>query len=45
MGKKTTTVKRRSWEIRASVVKKLAAPQSSREENLDAEPLDQDIPF
>ena len=35
-GKKKTTVKRRGWEVRASVVKKLAAPAK---ENLDAEPV------
>jgi hypothetical protein len=29
-GKKKTTVKRRGWEVRASIVKKLAKPQSSR---------------
>jgi single-strand DNA-binding protein len=44
-GKKTTTVKRRSWEIRASIVKKLAPPQNSREEDLDAELAKEDIPF
>jgi single-strand DNA-binding protein len=44
-GEKKTAVKRRSWEIRASIVKKLVAPQSSREENLAAEPVDEDIPF
>ena len=44
-GRKKTTVKRRGWEIRASIVKKLAQQQSSREQNLDAEPLDEDIPF
>ncbi len=38
-GKKKTTVKRRGWEIRASIVRKLAQPESSREENLDAEPI------
>ena len=38
-GKKKTTVKRRGWEIRASIVRKLAQPESSREENLDAEPV------
>ena len=36
-GKKKTTVKRRGWEIRASIVKKLASPSSG--ENLDAEPI------
>lgn len=43
-GNKKTTVKRRSWEIRASIVKKLA-PQNSHEENLDAELANEDIPF
>ena len=38
-GKKKTTVKRRGWEIRANIVRKLAQPESSREENLDAEPI------
>jgi single-strand DNA-binding protein len=32
----------RNWEIRASIVKKLAQPESSREENLDAEPITED---
>jgi single-strand DNA-binding protein len=41
-GKKKTTIKRRGWEIRASLVKKLAQPESSREENLDAEPVTED---
>jgi single-strand DNA-binding protein len=41
-GKKTTTVKRRGWEIRASIVKKLTQPDNSREENLDAEPVTED---
>lgn len=36
-GKKKTTVKRRGWEIRASIVRKLA-PQAS-EGNLDAESI------
>ena len=36
-GKKKTTVKRRGWKIRASIVKKLAPPTSG--ENLDAEPI------
>jgi single-strand DNA-binding protein len=40
--KKKTTVKRRGWEIRASIVKKLAQPESSRGENLDAEPVTED---
>ena len=38
-GKKKTTVKRRGWEVRASIVRKLAQPESSRGENLDAEPI------
>ena len=41
-GKKTTTVKRRGWEIRASIVKKLTQPDNSHEENLDAEPVTED---
>jgi single-strand DNA-binding protein len=41
-GKKKTTVKRRGWEVRASIVRKLAQPESSREENLDAEPVTED---
>ena len=32
----------RSWEIRVSLVKKLEQPESSREENLDAEPITED---
>ncbi len=39
-GKKKTTVKRRGWEIRASIVRKLAAPQAG--ENLDADPITED---
>jgi single-strand DNA-binding protein len=39
-GKKKTTVKRRGWEIRASIVKKLASPTSG--ENLDAGPITED---
>ena len=39
-GKKKNTVKRRGWEIRASIVKKLPAPQAG--ENLDAEPITED---
>jgi single-strand DNA-binding protein len=39
-GKKKTTVKRRGWEIRASIVKKLPVPASG--ENLDAEPITED---
>ena len=38
-GKKKATVKRRGWEVRASIVRKLAQPESSRGENLDAEPI------
>jgi single-strand DNA-binding protein len=38
-GKKKSTVKRRGWEIRANIVRKLAQPESSRGENLDAEPI------
>ena len=40
-GKKKTTVKRRGWEIRASIVKKLAPPPASRE-NLEADPITED---
>jgi single-strand DNA-binding protein len=36
-GKKKTTVKRRGWEVRASIVKKLAPPRAG--ENPDAEPV------
>ena len=36
-GKKKVTVKRRGWEVRASVVRKLALPAKSAE-NPDAEP-------
>ena len=39
-GKKKTTVKRRGWEIRASIVKKLTPPTSG--ENPDAEPITED---
>ena len=41
-GKKKTTVKRRGWEVRAGIVKKLPQPESSRGENLDAEPITED---
>ena len=41
-GKKKTTVKRRGWEIRASIVRKLVQPEDSRHENLDAEPITED---
>ncbi len=37
--KKKTRTKLRGWEIRASIVRKLAPSQSSPEENLDAEPI------
>jgi len=37
-GKKKTTVKRRGWEVRASIVKKLVAPPRAGE-NPDAEPV------
>ncbi|MDW5267417.1 MULTISPECIES: single-stranded DNA-binding protein [Acidobacteriaceae] len=40
--KKKATVKRRGWEIRASIVRKLAQPENSRPENLDAEPITED---
>ena len=40
--KKKTKIKIRDWEVRANTVKKLAKPQSSREENLDAEPVTED---
>lgn len=39
-GKKKTTVKRRGWEVRASIVKKLAKPASGQ--NPDAEPITED---
>jgi len=38
-GKKKATVKRRGWEVRASIVKKLARPPSTHRENLGAEPI------
>ena len=38
--KKTTTIKIRDWEVRASSVKKLVKPSSR--ENLDAEPITED---
>jgi len=41
-GKKKTTVKRRGWEVRANIVRKLAQPESSHGENLDAEPVTED---
>jgi single-strand DNA-binding protein len=37
--KKKTKLTVRDWEVRASTVKKLAKSESSREENLDAEPV------
>ena len=39
-GKKKTTVKRRGWEIRASIVKKLRPPVPG--ENPDADPITED---
>lgn len=39
-GGKKTTVRRRGWEIRASIVRKLAQPQVG--ENLDADPITED---
>jgi single-strand DNA-binding protein len=39
-GNKKTTVKRRSWEIRASLVKKLELPTAG--EILDADPITED---
>jgi len=41
-GKKKTKITFREKEVRASLVKKLAKPESSREENLDAEPVTED---
>ena len=41
-GKKKTTVKRRGWEVRASIVKKLAKPASQGTENPDADPITED---
>ncbi|HEV2417020.1 MAG TPA: single-stranded DNA-binding protein [Terriglobia bacterium] len=40
--KKKMKIKVRDWEVRASIVKKLAKPQSSPGENLDAEPITED---
>jgi single-strand DNA-binding protein len=40
--KKKTKTKLRNWEVRASLVKKLAKSESSRGENLDAEPITED---
>jgi single-strand DNA-binding protein len=39
-GKKKTTVKRRGWEVRASIVKKLAQPATDG--NPDADPITED---
>jgi len=41
-GKKKTTVRRRGWEVRASIVKKLAQPASQGTENPDADPITED---
>ena len=41
-GKKKVKVTFRDKEVRASIVKKLEQPKSSREENLDAEPVTED---
>ena len=41
-GKKKTKVTFREKEVRASLVKKLAKPESSRDENFDAEPVTED---
>jgi single-strand DNA-binding protein len=40
--KKKATIKIRDWEVRANLVKPLPKPQSSLEENLDAEPITED---
>lgn len=40
--KKKATVKRRGWEVRASIVRKLTQPESSRGENPDSEPITED---
>lgn len=40
--KKKVKVTFRDKEVRASLVKKLAKPESSRDENLDAEPVTED---
>jgi single-strand DNA-binding protein len=40
--KKKTKIKIRDWEVRASTVKPLPKPQSSRAENPDAEPITED---
>jgi single-strand DNA-binding protein len=39
-GKKKTTVKRRGWEVRANIVKKLAQPATGG--NPDADPITED---
>ncbi|MGC1783359.1 MAG: single-stranded DNA-binding protein [Acidobacteriaceae bacterium] len=39
-GRKKATVKRRGWEIRASIVRKLTQPQAG--ENPDADPITED---
>jgi single-strand DNA-binding protein len=41
-GQKKVKLAFRDKEVRASIVKKLAQPESSREENLDAEPVTED---
>jgi len=41
-GKKKTTAKQRRWEIRASIVKKVAQPAPHGAENLDADPITED---
>jgi single-strand DNA-binding protein len=40
--KKKTKITIHDWEVRASIVKPLARPESSRDENLDAEPVTED---
>ena len=39
---KKTTVKHRGWEIRASIVRKLAQPTSQGTDNPDADPITED---
>jgi single-strand DNA-binding protein len=41
-GKNKVKVTFREKEVRAGIVKKLAQPESSREENLDADPITED---
>jgi single-strand DNA-binding protein len=41
-GKKKTTVKRRGWEVRAGIVRKLEQPKNSGGQNPDAEPFTED---